>query len=146
MTSKPVAFLLADLGITQSHSRPHVSNDNPFSEAQFKTLKYRPDFPGRFTSVEDARANCQRFFTYYNDEHRHSGLGLHTPADVHYGRAHKSRPSGPRCSRSPTPRTPSASCGERRHYPRCRSLRGSTRPRRRRPPLTKPVPRVPHHG
>ena len=87
MTSKPVAFLLADLGITQSHSRPRVSNDNPFSEAQFKTLKYRPDFPGRFTSIEAARAHCQRFFGYYNDEHRHSGLGLHTPADVHHGRA-----------------------------------------------------------
>jgi putative transposase len=88
MTSKPVAFLLADLGVTQSHSRPHVSNDNPFSEAQFKTLKYRPDFPGRFTSIEAARAHCQRFFTWYNQQHRHSGLGLHTPADVHYGLAH----------------------------------------------------------
>lgn len=87
MTSKPVAFLLADLGVTQSHSRPHVSNDNPFSEAQFKTLKYRPDFPGRFGSIEDARRHCQDFFGWYNDEHRHSGLGLHTPADVHYGLA-----------------------------------------------------------
>jgi putative transposase len=87
MTSKPVAFLLADLGITQSHSRPHVSNDNPYSESQFKTLKYRPDFPGRFTSIEHARAHCQAFFPWYNHAHRHSGLGLHTPADVHYGRA-----------------------------------------------------------
>lgn len=87
MTSKPVALLLADLGVTQSHSRPHVSNDNPFSEAQFKTLKYRPDFPGRFDSIEDARQHCQGFFPWYNDEHRHSGLGLHTPADVHYGLA-----------------------------------------------------------
>jgi putative transposase len=87
MTSKPVAFLLADLGVTQSHSRPHVSNDNPFSEAQFKTLKYRPYFPGRFTSIEDARAHCQEFFRWYNDEHRHGGLGLHTPADVHHGHA-----------------------------------------------------------
>jgi putative transposase len=87
MTSKPVAFLLADLGVTQSHSRPHVSNDNPFSEAQFKTLKYRPGFPARFTSIEAARAHCQQFFTWYNDEHRHGGLGLHTPADVHYGHA-----------------------------------------------------------
>ena len=87
MTSKPVAFLLADLGITQSHSRPHVSDDNPFSEAQFKTLKYRPDFPGRFDSIEAARLHCQNFFTWYNDEHRHSGLALHTPADVHYGTA-----------------------------------------------------------
>jgi putative transposase len=87
MTSKPVAFLLADLGITQSHSRPHVSDDNPFSEAQFKTLKYRPDFPGRFASIEAARQHCQIFFPWYNDQHRHSGLGLHTPAGVHYGTA-----------------------------------------------------------
>jgi putative transposase len=87
MTSKPVAFLLADLGITQSHSRPHVCDDNPFSESQFKTLKYRPDFPGQFASIEAARAHCQLFFPWYNDEHRHSGLGLHTPADVHYGTA-----------------------------------------------------------
>jgi putative transposase len=87
MTSRPVAFLLADLGITQSHSRPHVSNDNPFSEAQFKTLKYRPYFPARFTSVEHARAHCQEFFRWYNGEHRHSGLGLHTAADVRHGHA-----------------------------------------------------------
>ena len=87
MTSKPVAFLLADLGITQSHSRPHVSDDNPFSEAQFKTLKYRPDFPGRFPSIEAARLHCRAFFRWYNDEHRHTRLGLHTPADVHYGTA-----------------------------------------------------------
>jgi putative transposase len=87
MTSRPVAFLLADLGITQSHSRPHVSNDNPYSEAQFKTLRYRPYFPARFTSVEHARAHCQEFFRWYNDQHRHSGLGLHTAADVHHGHA-----------------------------------------------------------
>ena len=87
MTSKPVAFLLADLGITQSHSRPHVSNDIPYSEAQFKTLKYRPGFPARFGSIEHARAHCQEFFPWYNGGHRHSGLGLHTAADVHYGRA-----------------------------------------------------------
>ena len=87
MTSKPVAFLLADLGVTQSHSRPHVCNDNPFSESQFKTLKYRPDFPGRFGSIEEARLHCQGFFGWYNGEHRHSGLGLHTPADIHYGLA-----------------------------------------------------------
>jgi putative transposase len=87
MTSKPVAFLLADLGITQSHSRPHVSNDNPFSESQFKTFKHQPAFPGEFGSIEDARAYCQVFFPWYNNEHRHSALGLHTPADIHYGRA-----------------------------------------------------------
>ncbi|MGI8697494.1 MAG: transposase, partial [Mycobacteriales bacterium] len=87
MASKPVAFLLADLGVTKSHSRPHVSNDNPYSEAQFKTLKYRPDFPARFGSIEDARVFCHKFFTWYNHHHRHSGIGLHTPADVHHGRA-----------------------------------------------------------
>ena len=87
MTSKPVAFLLADLGVTKSHSRPHVSNDNPYSESQFRTLKYRPDFPDRFTSIEASRVFCSTFFPWYNHDHRHSGLGLHTPADVHYGRA-----------------------------------------------------------
>jgi len=87
MTSKPVAALLADLHITQSHSRPHVSNDNPYSEAQFKTLKYCPAFPERFGSLHDARAFCDAFFKYYNHEHRHSGIGLYTPASVHYGTA-----------------------------------------------------------
>lgn len=87
MASKPVALLLADLGVTKSHSRPHVSNDNPYSEAQFKTLKYRPDFPDRFASLEQARAFCRTFFAWYNGEHRHSGIGFHTPADVHHGRA-----------------------------------------------------------
>jgi putative transposase len=91
MTSKPVAFLLADLGITQSHSRPHVSDDNPYSEAQFKTLKYRPDFPDRFDSIEAARLFCRTFFAWYNDEHHHTGLGLHTAADVHYGTAEQTR-------------------------------------------------------
>jgi putative transposase len=87
MTAKPLAFLLAELGVTRSHSRPHVSNDNPYSESQFRTLKYRPTFPERFGSFQDAHAFCGRFFRWYNDEHRHSGIGLHTPADVHYGRA-----------------------------------------------------------
>ena len=87
MTSKPVTFLLAGLGVIQSHSRPHVSNDNPFSESQFKTLKYRPGFPRRFTSIEAARAHCKLFFPWYNEDHRHGGLGLHTAADVHYGQA-----------------------------------------------------------
>ncbi len=85
MASKPVAFLLADLGITKSHSRPHTSNDNPYSEAQFKTMKYRPEFPDRFESIEQARAFCRDFFRWYNDEHRHSGIGLLTPAAVHHG-------------------------------------------------------------
>jgi len=87
MTSKPVALLLADLGATQSHSRPHVSNDNPYSEAQFKTLKYRPDFPDRFGSLEHGRSFCGDFFPWYNTEHHHVGLGLFTPHDVHFGLA-----------------------------------------------------------
>jgi putative transposase len=87
MTSKPVAFLLADLGVTKTHSRPHVSDDNPFSEAQFKTLKYRPEFPERFGSIVDARGFCQVFFPWYNTDHHHSGIALLTPADVHLGRA-----------------------------------------------------------
>lgn len=87
MKSKPVALLLSDLGVTKTHSRPHTSNDNPYSEAQFKTLKYRPDFPERFGSLEDARAFCQDFFRWYNTEHHHSGIGLMTPHSVHYGLA-----------------------------------------------------------
>jgi putative transposase len=87
MIAKQVVHLLADLGVTKSNSRPHVSNDNPYSESQFRTFKYRPDFPDRFGSYEDARGHCGRFFPWYNDDHRHSGTGLHTPADVHYGRA-----------------------------------------------------------
>jgi putative transposase len=87
MTSKPVAQLLIDLGVARSHSRPHVSNDNPYSEANFKTLKYCPAFPGRFGSIEDARAFCAAFFDHYNHTHRHAGIALHTPASVHYGTA-----------------------------------------------------------
>jgi putative transposase len=86
MTSKSVAFLLADMGVTKTHSRPQVSNDNPYSEAQFKTLKYRPDFPDRFGSIQDARAFCQTFFAWYNEKHRHSGVAMMTPENVHYGR------------------------------------------------------------
>ena len=91
MTSKPVAQLLVDLGVTKSHSRPHVSNDNPYSESAFKTLKYCPAFPDRFGSLADARAFSERFFGYYNHDHRHSGIGLHTPASVHHGTAHQIR-------------------------------------------------------
>ena len=87
MTSKPVAFLLADLGVTKTHSRPYVSDDNPFSEAQFKTLKSRPQFPDRFGSIEDARRHGGDFFPWYNHDHHHSGLAFLTPADVHFGRA-----------------------------------------------------------
>lgn len=87
MKSKLVAQLLADLGVTKTHSRPHVSNDNPYSESQFKTMKYRPEFPDRFGSQEDALAFCRPFFRWYNHEHRHSGIALMTPAMVHYGQA-----------------------------------------------------------
>lgn len=86
MKSKPVALLLSDLGVTKTHSRPHVSDDNPFSESNFKTLKYRPGFPERFGEIEDARGFSTDFFTWYNDEHHHSGLAMLTPADVHFGR------------------------------------------------------------
>lgn len=91
MTSKPVAFLLADLGVTKTHSRPHVSDDNPFSESHFKTLKYRPEFPDRFGSLQDARSFGQVFFPWYNTEHHHSGLGLLTPEVVHTQRGQQVR-------------------------------------------------------
>ena len=87
MRAKPFAFLLADLGVTKSFGRPHVSDDNPYSESAFRTFKYRPAFSDRFGSYEDAHAYCGRFFSWYNDEHRHSGIGYHTPSDVHSGRA-----------------------------------------------------------
>jgi transposase InsO family protein len=102
MTSKPVALLLATLGVLPSHSRPHVSDDNPFSEAQFKTLKYRPDFPARFGSFEDAEAFCRRFFPWYNTEHCHISLGLMVPSDLHYGLA----PAKWRPGRGPAGRLP----------------------------------------
>lgn len=85
MTSKTLAQFFADLGITKSRSRPHVSNDNPYSEAQFKTLKYVPTFPGHFANIQQARDYCRQLFSWYNDEHRHSGIALLTPSDVHHG-------------------------------------------------------------
>lgn len=91
MTSKPVALLMADLGVTKTHSRPHVSNDNPFSESHFKTMKYRPDYPGHFGCLQDARSWAEGFFRWYNHEHHHSGIGLLTPASVHYGKAEQVR-------------------------------------------------------
>lgn len=91
MKSKALALLYADLGVTKTHSRPSVSDDNPFSEAHFKTLKYRPDFPERFGCIEDARAHCRRFFDWYNRDHRHCGLGMFTPYDVHHGLAEARR-------------------------------------------------------
>jgi putative transposase len=87
MTSKPVAFLMADLGVTKTHSRPYVSDDNPYSESQFRTMKYRPEFPDRFGCIQDSRNFCRQFFQWYNQEHRHSGIGLLTPAMVHFGQS-----------------------------------------------------------
>ena len=87
MIAKSMALLMSDLGVNKSHGRPHVSDDNPYSEAQFRTLKYRPDYPDRFGSLTDARQWSQRFFTWYNQEHHHTSLNLLTPADVHFGRA-----------------------------------------------------------
>jgi putative transposase len=85
MKAKATAFLLADLGVTRSHNRPHTSNDNPFSESHFKTLKYQPRFPKRFGCIEDAKIFCRSFFDWYNKEHHHTGIGLMTPDQVHYG-------------------------------------------------------------
>ena len=85
MKAKATALLLADLGVTRSHNRPHTSNDNPFSESHFKTLKYQPRFPQRFGCIEDAKSFCRRFFDWYNQQHHHAGIGLMTPDQVHYG-------------------------------------------------------------
>jgi putative transposase len=109
MTAKPVAFLLAELGVTKSHSRPHVSNDNPYSESQFRTMKYRPEFPDRFGSFQDAHAFCGRFFRWSNDEHRHSGIGFHTPPTSTTAAPSWCGPGEPTCSPPPTPSIPSAS-------------------------------------
>lgn len=85
MKAKATASMLIDLGVLKSHNRPHTSNDNPFSEAQFKTLKYQPEFPARFETIDDARAFCRRFFGWYNEDHHHAGIGLMTPNQMHFG-------------------------------------------------------------
>ena len=109
MRSKPVAMLLADLGVTKSHSRPYTSTDNPYSEAQFKTLKYRPRFPTALTRSSRPGGFCREFFGWYNHRHRHSGIGLMTPAIVHHGQAEEAwTPAARRCWRPPTRRSPSA--------------------------------------
>jgi len=125
MTSKPVSALLTDLGILKSHSRPKVSNDNPYSESQFKTLKYCPAFPGRFGSVQDARRFCVRFFDYYNHEHRHSGIGLHTPYSVHIGTAPAIQEKRQAVLNAVYAANPGASPGARRRQS-CPRWRGST--------------------
>jgi putative transposase len=118
MTSKPVAALLAELGVARSHSRPHVSNDNPYSEAAFKTLKYCPAFPARFGSIEDARAFCEQFFNYYNHHHRHSGIALHTPASVHYGTAEAVQATRAETLRAAYAANPRRFCGRRPRLPK----------------------------
>jgi putative transposase len=121
MTSKPVALLLCDLGVTKTHSRPYTSTDNPYSEAQSKTLKYRPGFPQRFDSIEHAREFCRDFFDWYNHQHRHSGLGLMTPTAVHHGQAQALHAERQRVLAAVD-----------RGRPRCRRQRGSTSPRQKR--------------
>jgi putative transposase len=133
MTAKPVAFLLAELGVTKSHSRPQVSNDNPYSESQFRTLNYRPTFPDRFGSFQDAHAFCGRFFRWDNDEHRHSGIGFHTPADVHHGRAELVRARRAELLSAAMPPTLSALSARHPNRRRCRPRSGSTS-RSRTPP------------
>ncbi len=131
MTSKSFALLLADLGVTKTHSRPHVSNDNPFSESAFKTLKYRPGFPDRFGSEQDARAHCRRFFDWYNHEHRHGALGLCTPNEVHRGLAVETPNVAPSSSTPRSSPTLNASRGDVRLRRHSRPRSGSTSPRRR---------------
>jgi transposase InsO family protein len=118
MRSKPVATLLCDLGIAKSHSRPYVSDDNPYSEAQFKTLKYQPGFPARFGSLADARAHCANFFTWYNQQHRHCGIGMMTPESVHTGRAAEVRKQRQATLESAYLRTPSRFKNRRPQQPK----------------------------
>ena len=132
MASRPVAFLLADLGVTKSHSRPHCSNDNPHSEAQFKTLKYRPELPDRFGCYEDALSLCRQFFCWYNDEHRHWGIGFHPPPTSTTAGPSRSGPSGLWCWRPPPPPTPSGSSASHQPHRSCPPSPGSTNPPRRR--------------
>jgi hypothetical protein len=136
MTSKPVAFLLADLGVTKTHSRPHVSNDTPYSEAQFKTLKYRPGFPDRFGSIQDARALCQQFFGWYNAAHRHAGIAMMTLRRSTTATPLGSTRPARRCW-PPTLPIPSALCAGRPHPNPCPPLCGSIRPSRHRRRLSK---------
>jgi putative transposase len=143
MTSKPVAFLLADLGVLKSHSRPYTSTDNPYSEAQFKTLKYRPDFPARFENIQQARAFGRSFFDWYNHQHRHSGIGLMTPAAVHHGAPRRCTPNAPASSRRPTRARPSDSSTGHRRRPPSRPPPGSTSPTPTRP-HTKSQPQPSH--
>jgi putative transposase len=138
MRAKLLAELLEDLGVTKTHSRPYTSSDNPYSEAGFKTLKYRPEFPERFDDIAHARAHCRTFFDWYNHAHRHSGIGLMTPAAVHHGEAQQLHAARAVVLHAAYQRTQSGSSASRRSRPSCRPPSGSTsQPTRRRPPLTK---------
>ena len=131
MRSKPVASLLVDLDVAKSHSRSHVSDDNAYSESQFKAMKYRPEFPERFGSIEDARAHCRAFFAWYKDQRCHSGIGYMTPHSVHYRLTEDIRASAMPLS---TPHSWSIQTGSRTSGPGCRRCpqpSGSTRHRRR---------------
>jgi putative transposase len=126
------------LTMTKTHSRPYTSSDNPYSESNFKTEKYRPGFPARFESIEHARAHCRAFVDWYNHAHRHSGIGLMTPAAVHHGTPSSCTPPAPPGSMPPSPATPSDSSASRPSRPSCRTPPGSTSlPTGRKPPLTK---------
>ena len=140
-TAKTLAQLYADLGMERSLSRPHVSDDNPFSEAQFKTMKYAPGYPPRFGSYEHARSWCRHFFLWYNTEHRHSGIAYLTPATVHYDKP--TPPSRLAVAFSPKPKrqTPSASCMARRRRSLCPQRYGSIRPKIALAPSCRPVRR-----
>jgi putative transposase len=146
VTSKPVALLLADLGVTQSRSRPHVSNDNPYSEAQFKSLKYRPAFPARFDSVEAARAHCQDFSAGTTTSTATAASACTPPPTSTTARPQPSRPSAAASWPPPTKPTPSASSAGHPHHRTCQERPGSTRPRRRKQPLSKSCPPVPRSG
>jgi putative transposase len=146
MTSKLVAFLLADLGITQSHSRPHVCDDDPFSEAQFKTMKYRPDFHRPLGLDRGRPATLPSLFPWYNDEHRHSGLGLHTPANVHYGTATQTRQQRGLVLTVAYHAHPGRFTHKPPNHPPCPPTHGSTHPTRKRPPLSNYYSTVPHSG
>ena len=137
MRSKPLAFLLADLGVTKTHSRPYTSSDNPYSESNFKTLKYRPEFPARFDSIERARDHCRAFVDWYNHAHRHSGIGLMTPAAVHHGDATRLLAVRTAVLDAAYAATPSGSSASRPSHPSCQPPPGSTSPPTRRRPLTK---------
>jgi putative transposase len=146
MTSKPVAFLLADLGVTQSHSRPHVSDDNPFSEAQFKTLKYRPDFPTRFGSIEAARLHCQRFFAWSTTNTATPAWACTFPPTSTTAPPTPSATNALACSPQPSPPTPNGSSASHPNHQHCRPAPRSTHPTTARKPLSKTRSTVPHSG